>query len=314
MSQFAAPTLAVGQPMSVMSKPLGLPPSASSFTPLRKSVCLLVGSMGSGKSFLAEDIPNSVRINSDLRASKHNARCFDYPRMIGGKPYGSEGKPIVLNWPAIVSATQTLVRDAQSSNPGFETVIFDTVDTIVGLLKPWCAKEIFGSEAYSNLDARKFYPRMAEELIEKVLNPLRQAGYGILFTCHVISNEVFVDEKLQDKQKEDLRISGTFRAAIEPCCDMIGRMVASKAVELVTEDQEIKLPDGSSVMRKVNSTKEVHKVEIKFHDPSIPNLLKVNYAAHMPKSLVIPQESPWDFLESQYKEAAKKAGVQFPST
>lgn len=296
--------LVAGKSAAVHPKALGIRTLPNSFTPLARTTCLILGAMGSGKSLLVEGIPRSFRINTDLRScSSGTPKADTWPFVKGGTPIGLNGQPIKLTWTEIVRVVGQLVAMSKDPDRPYDTVILDTVDTTIALLKEWFCKENNISSVI-DADPRKAYPKMAEEFERNFLAPLRAAGYGVIFTAHIIMNTQFADEKTTG-QMEDLRISNTFRAAVCPPADMICRLEPVQAVENVPFVQ--KLPGGGE--RTVSKSVQVTKVNLLVRDPRLPNFLKMSYSSKFPQPWVVPEVDAWTLLEEAYKNAAVASGV-----
>jgi len=301
-------TLATGAPAAAKGRTLGIRKKPNSFTPLARSTFIIMGPMGSGKSHLIESIPRCLRINTDLRVlSGGEPLCDSWPYIDKGTAIDHNGQPIQLDWKKIVGIKDLLLADASAANRAYDTVVLDTVDSTLDLLKMW-ACETFGKPNFRDIDGRQSYPAMAQELYNNFVRPLRAAGYGVGITAHVVSKTQFADEK-PIGQMEDLRLSSSFWHLLAPPCDAILRCEGATVQEVVKKTQEL----ANGQKREIPVTVESRKVLLYTQDPRLPAFLKIMYSQHFPQTWRVPAVGAWAALEAAYREAAVLAGVASPA-
>lgn len=311
-------TLAHGVP-ATQRMGLGIRTRPNSFTPLARGISLITGAMGSGKSYLLESLDRLLRMNLDLRPNTSaKPLCDTYPFIDNGTAIGPHGNPVFLSWDdnddSICATVRTLVAQAKTPDTKlYDTIAWDTVDQMLPLAKQIVAKRA-NKSSFREMDGRQAWDILGETIYNDIIQPLRDAGYGLCMTAHIISAQAFVDEKPAG-QYEDLRLSASIRKIITPPCNMICRIEAVDVIERRKQPQEYQaVPGGPMQKRMVDVDVPVKKVLLLTKDHRLPNFLKITYSSKFPNPIPLPETDPWAFLEAAYMQAAKDSGVDVPPT
>mgnify|MGYP001163226903 CR=1 FL=1 len=307
-------TMASGMP-SPQRMGLGIRTRPNSFTPLRRGISLITGAMGSGKSYLIESLARCLRINLDLRPNTSaNPLCDTYPFIDNGTAIGPSGSPVFLNWDdnetSICALVKTLVEQAKSPHTRlYDTIAWDTIDQMLPIAKIIVARRA-NKPNFRDLIGWTGWDLLGETIYNDIIQPLRDSGYGLIMTAHIITSTAFADEKATG-QFEDLRISASIRKIITPPCNMICRVEPVETTERRKIEQQYQTPQGPQ-KRLVDVDTPIKKVLLLTKDSRLPNFLKITYSSKFPNPLALPENSPWDFLEAAYSQAAKDSGVDVP--
>lgn len=281
--------------------------------PCEKIFGLCVGFPNCGKTEFFSSHEGALIINCDLSSTPMSSADADPPKAQffpglndDGMPIGVDGKVVVMGWEPIEKLKAALLDAAAKDQPRPQTIILDTLNAAIHLIKQYIVKER-GKDDWRDLDGRQAWDILYDTLIDFAMD-LRRAGYGVYFVCHLVTNTVPVGE---DKHviKTELTITGNFYKRLYPMFELVMGIEKKPVVRTVMEERVIKKKDGTeSVIKKPKSFNDFDYVlSVDNTDPKNEDLRRIlKSRVKMPSGgIPLPAGEGWSTFSQSYREHAK---------
>ena len=258
---------------------------------------LFVGMPGVGKSCFIQSNPNAFIINTDLSSTTtEEPRACIWPGMgpdgTPCEPSGSGTSPLVLTWDAILKKKEQLISMSKSGVDRPETVIIDSLQPALALVKDWVTKKA-GKDNWKDLDGRRAWDDVYEQLLRFALD-LRQHGYGFYYVCHLVNAKIPLGDDRYVIRPE-LTITDNFYKRLFPLFEL----VAAFESEIIskTEMVQMKNKDGSPGPKRPKSVKKkTHYITV--NDESLAGITKCRVV--LPDRFELPPTDSWSVFEEAY--------------
>lgn len=225
--------------------------ASNQFYPLDKLTGVFVGERGNGKSSILQTNPDCFILNVDRTAAvvrPLQAVMWPVVDHENGNIVDESGRPIVLTFEHVQDKVKQLVALARTNDNRPACVGLDSLPGLLALGKMFLARK--NNKATWNelwVQDRKWYDRLYE-MIEILGYDLRQAGYGIFWTCTLTKKVLSVSQEIQ-RPAVEWPFSDTFANRIFDLADLI-MPVTVEARKVTTQGQ----PDAYLHERYVDFT------------------------------------------------------------
>lgn len=259
-------------------------PDPNQFYPLDKLTGAFIGERGNGKSSILQSNPNCFIINVDRTAAVVKPlQAVMWPTVDAktGNVVGENGKPLILDFTAVRKKVDQLVALAKNDQPRPSCVGLDSLPGLLALGKAHLAK--MQNKATWNelwIQDRKWYDRLYE-LIELLGYDLRQAGYGIFWTCTLTKKVLTVSTEMI-RPSVEWPFSDTFANRIFDLADLI--------IPVSIEPKKVSTKDGDryDLQRYID-----------FTDPFTMGAAK---GRNLEGKIYLPKNEGWKALETEYNK------------
>jgi hypothetical protein len=217
-----------------------------------------------GKSTLLQSCEDAFIFNID-----QSSTVTPTPRAVMFPMVGEDGSclldtgPGILTWDAIESKIDVLKKLAQERKPRPKLVVFDSLSTLLNLVRPWIVRNaarlgIAKGEVsdFKQLHGPAAYDALFETIV-KSINDLYQSGYGVILTVHIVNAKIQLGEDAMTVIPELCASDGLWKR-IYPLMEFVAVLhrkdvVSSKEVETVVNIRGV--PTTHKKMVSETSTK-----------------------------------------------------------
>ena len=288
---------------TLTSKYAGLPGSTGrQLLPPGKSFGFIFGEPGCGKSHLMESHDGAFIFNLDQTSTSNpTPAAVTWPTVDSdGVPIDASGIKYAVTWPEVNKVIDILVEMAENKQPRPETIVFDSLTSMIALLKEW-APEGLPFATTTGKDFRELDGHMAWDFVYDTIlrmsRRLRQAGYGVWLVGHTVK------EKQYDKNGNVVgtKTVPTFTQAIWkrlfPQFE-ISATITKKKVHLKTPKTEvIQLSGGKTRTRETTETKQTTQYTFGFNVED----LKDFYKGRAYPEVILPPIGAWAVFCTAYQ-------------
>lgn len=168
-------------------------------------MALIMGFPDAGKSHLLESNPEAFIFNCDgTSTSNPDTVATIYPGYNAkGEMVDENGKVRPLTYEDIREKVATLEKMAANNEDRPTTVVFDSMTTLVALLKKWVPNNLFAAtkgKEFRHLDGQMAWDALYTEVLS-IFCRVRDAGYG----CYVIAHlKRDIKNRGKDSEKETI--------------------------------------------------------------------------------------------------------------
>lgn len=166
---------------------------AVTFAPLSATSGMFLGFPGSGKSSLLQSASHGFIFNLDLSVAVHpdfasgrGAELWPYIDERGIAIDGA-GKTVTLNYELVQSIVDALGRIPPTDPTRPRFIAFDTLDSLIILVKDWVAKH-YQKEDFEEAGMAGW--RKLSDEIYALYTKVRRLGFGCFFTAHLNTEKV----------------------------------------------------------------------------------------------------------------------------
>lgn len=199
-----------GVPLSARWQGLSSPLKEGAGNP-RRLYGIVAGKPSSGKTNLFLTCPGAFIINLDRSEITYNpnTQAGVWPaKNEAGECIGSDGRPFAMNWGHVEEMVTRLVRMAEQDQDRPELVVFDTLAGAIELGQEHIVKRA-DREEWKQIDGRRGWDDLYN-MIVNAGNRLRNAGYGVYFTCHLVDKYVQLETEEAQREIVELTITSGF--------------------------------------------------------------------------------------------------------
>lgn len=276
--------------------------------PPEKQYGLIFSFPGAGKSHFFESNPNAFIFNMDLTSTSNpEPTATTFPVFNeSGIPIDGTGQPFALKWPKILEVIDQLLRLAEQDKPRPETIVFDSLSTMIPLIKEWTPNGLpfpsMHGKTFQELDGKMAYDFLYNTITSTALK-LRQAGYGVWILAHVFNKEIkdkngnVIDTKVRPS------ISESLWNRLVPQFEVVATI--TKGVEMI-EHEKIETVPGRRTPRKTITNERVTTHTFGF---SVKDL-KDYYKARAYPEVVLPAIGGWEAFRSAYLDALRTSQTE----
>ena len=265
--------------------------------PIDRLFGMISGAPNSGKSTLFQSNPDAFIFNLDVSStvSPNPVACIWPGISPEGQACDVDGSQFKLTWKSVIDKYRQLMDLAGSKSPRPSIVVIDSLGAIINLAKENVMKE-WQKDSWRELDGRAGWDTVYDGILRLAFS-LRNAGYGVFFSCHIINSVIQLGD---DRWVEKNQLSITsgfwkrfyqyieFSAVIHPETSFIERKEPDTTKTV--QGREIRIP-GKSVQEKVQQR------VLTTTDDAYEGITKSRVEI---ERLVIPRSDSWQALADAY--------------
>lgn len=267
---------------------------------------LVVGRGNAGKSSFLLSNPGTLLLNLDLTSTPvHSPNAPLLPGQIwpgvdvDGNSLGLDGKPILPTWAMVEEVKVKLIEASKNNLPRPTTIGIDSISSAIRWLKPWVLAKM-GKTDWSEIDGRKGWDTIYDKFVDFAME-LRQAGYGVWYTAHLVDTVIPIGENIS-AQQIDINMSDKLYRRLYPLFEMV--VGVEKRREQVMRKVDVALPGGKSITREVAEIEEQRFLVL--NHVSLDRILKGR--VKMPTEIKLPEAGSWKLFEDKFIECATSTG------
>ena len=272
-------------------------------------LAFIAGPPNTGKSALLQSNPDAFIFNLDISSTViADPVCTLWPGISPeGRAIGDDGKPVFLDWPAVLSKITILEELARAGQPRPRTVVFDSITTVIRLLREHVvanAKSLALATSDKNITSwRQLEGRSAwdtvYDLFIGVMTRLHSLGYGIYVVGHIVNAKIPLNEN-QTVFRPELTLGPGFWSRLFPVFELVGITAKSIVVENVQVDEPLVINGQTKINKRTISRSRV-VYSLGFSDPAYMGIVKSRNG--VPSVIELPETGAWPHFVQRYTES-----------
>jgi len=163
----------------------------------KRIMAFIAGFPGCGKSVFLSSNPEGFLFNLDKSSFKDPPQAVIWPFFnAAGVLTGDGVSPLNLTYEEVLKQIATLKQLAANNQPRPSTLIFDSLSALIPMMQSWLVRKM-GKESWGQIDGRMGWG-IIYDTIAALLNDLHTAGYGVIFTAHLVETKIKRSEEFTE--------------------------------------------------------------------------------------------------------------------
>lgn len=269
--------------------------------PLGSVNAILFGYPGEGKSSLYQSHSDAFIFNLDeSRIVTSDCQATIWPFINErGQVIGDNNTPVVTTWEMVENKIKVLQDLALKNESRPQTVVFDSVSSMIRLLMPYIIKK-GGKTAWRDLHGQTAWDELYNTIVT-TMTSLRSYGYGVHYVIHLKQVKIPQGDNNVVIRPEP-QVSDALWHRIYPIVEFSGHLLSETDLVPVVEEQTITLRGQTTVeKRTVNKPVRVRYLSVTTRE--LLPYLKSRTFRPLPDRIPLPATGTWTALDRVYREA-----------